>query len=63
MGHILRLCKAKGKGGKQEQRAAVVEQEWELPEDDEQSQHYHHYMTHTVSKEEIVNSLGSNQKP
>ena len=63
MGHILRACKAKGKGGKQEQRAAVVEQEWELPEDDEQSQQYHHYMTHKVSKEKIVNSLESNQKP
>ena len=63
MGHILRACKAKGKGGKQEQQAAVVEQEWELPEDGEQSQQYHHYVTHKVSKEEIVNSLESNQKP
>ena len=62
MGHILRACKAKGKGGKQEQRAAVVEQEWELPKDGEQSQQYHHYMTHKVSKEEIVNSLESNHK-
>ena len=63
MGHILRACKAKGKSGKQEHRAAVVEQEWELPEDGEQSQQYHHYMTQKVSKEEIVNSLESNQRP
>ena len=57
MGHILRACKAKGKGGKQQQRAAVVKQEWELPKDNEQSQQYHYSMTHKVSKEEIVNSL------
>ena len=63
MGHILTACKAEGKGGKQEQRAAVVKQEWELPEDGEQSQQYHHYMTDKVSKEEIVNSLESNRKP
>ncbi len=63
MGHILRACKTEGKIGNQEQQAAVVEQEWELPEDDEKSQQYHYHMTHKVSKEEIVNSLESNQKP